>query len=117
MLGRGGFSFRDESLDLGMRADSKKFSLFSGQSPIGIEGHFAEPRIDPISGQLLARIGTGLGLAAAASPLAGIIAFVDIGDAKAADCGPVLSGARAVAQRTSKGKPRDDVGTGRKEKG
>jgi len=113
VLGYGGINLRDESMDLSLRADSKKFSLFSGQSPIGVGGHFVEPKIDVISGELLARAGAGLGLAAAATPLAGILAFVDIGDAKAAACGPVLSGARAVAQRTRKGKARDDVGTGR----
>src|SRR3546814_13483472 len=43
MLGRGGFSFRNESLDLAFRADGKKFSLFSGQSPVGIGGTFARP--------------------------------------------------------------------------
>ncbi len=48
----------------------------------------------------------------ATSPLAGVLAFVDVGDAKATDCGPVLSGASARAQRTTKGEPRDDVGRG-----
>ncbi|MFL9840301.1 AsmA family protein [Sphingomonas sp. ST-64] len=112
MLGRGGFSFRNETLDLAFRADSKKFSVFAGQSPVGINGTFASPRYDVISSELLARAGGGLGLAAAATPLAGLLAFVDIGDAKSADCGPVLSGASAKAQRTTKGKPRDDVGKG-----
>lgn len=117
MLGTGGFSLRDESLNLAFRADAKKFSLFSGQSPVGVGGHFAEPRLDVVSDELLARAGAGLGLAAVASPLAGVLAFVDVGDAKATDCGPVLAGARATAQRTKKGKPRDDVGDGRKKKG
>ncbi|MGK6318926.1 AsmA family protein [Sphingomonas sp. DT-204] len=112
MLGRGGFSFRNESIDLAFRADAKKFSLFSGQSPVAIGGYFAKPSIDPITPELLARSGAGLGLGLAASPLAAVIAFVDVGDAKAADCGPVLAGARATAQRTFKGKPRDDVGHG-----
>ncbi|GGC04839.1 membrane protein [Novosphingobium endophyticum] len=116
MLGTGRFSFRDERLDLAFRADSKKFSLFSGQSPIGIGGHFVEPKLDVISGELLARAGAGFGLAAAASPIAGIIAFVDIGDAKATDCRPVLAGARAAAQRTTKGEPRDDVNDGKSAK-
>lgn len=114
ITGRGGFSFRDESLDLGIEADAKTFSLFSGQSPVGVDGHFAAPSIDPISGELLARAGAGLGLAVAATPVAGLLAFIDLGDAKAAQCGPVLSGARAIAQRTRSGKPRDDVGDGRK---
>jgi AsmA family protein len=112
MLGRGGFSFKNESVDLAFRADSKKFSLFAGQSPVGIGGYFAQPKIDVITPELLGRAGAGLGLGIAATPLAGIIAFVDVGDAKAADCGPILTGASAQAQRTSKGKPRDDVGKG-----
>jgi uncharacterized protein involved in outer membrane biogenesis len=112
ILGRGAFSFKDESLDLAIRADGKKFSLFSGQSPVGVTGYFAKPGINPISPDLLARAGAGLGLSLAATPLAGMLAFVDVGDAKAADCGPVLSGAQAPAQRTNKGKQRDDVGRG-----
>ncbi len=112
IIGRGGFSFRNEAIDLAIRADAKKFSLFSGQSPVGLTGHFVSPAIQPISGDLLARAGAGLGLAVVATPLAGVLAFVDVGDAKAAACGPVLSGARASAQRTTKGDQRDDVGRG-----
>jgi uncharacterized protein involved in outer membrane biogenesis len=112
MLGRGGFSFKNETLDLAFRADSKKFSLFAGQSPVGIGGYFARPSIDVVTPELLARAGAGLGLTLLGGPLAGVIAFVDVGDAKAADCGPVLAGAAARAQRDEKGRPRDDVGKG-----
>ncbi len=112
ILGRGGFSFRTEAIDLAVRADGKKFSLFSGQSPVGIDGYFSKPGIDVISPQLIARAGVGLGLALVATPVAGVLAFVDVGDAKSAACGPVLAGATATAQRTTKGKPRDDVGRG-----
>jgi uncharacterized protein involved in outer membrane biogenesis len=112
MLGRGGFSFKNETIDMAFRADSKKFSLFAGQSPVGIGGYFARPSIDVISPELIGRAGAGLGLGLVASPFAAVIAFVDVGDAKAADCGPVLAGASARAQRTDKGKPRDDVGKG-----
>lgn len=112
MLGRGGFSFRNESLDLAFRADGKKFSLFSGQSPVGINGYFARPGIDVVSPELIARGGAAAALGIAASPLAAVLAFVDIGDAKSAACGPVLAGATAAAQRTKGGKPRDDVGRG-----
>lgn len=112
ILGRGGFSFRTEAVDLAIRADAKKFSLFSGQSPVGLNGYFSAPSLDVISPQLVGRAGAGLGLAVAATPLAGILAFVDIGDAKSAACGPVLAGANAAAQRTSKGEKRDDVGRG-----
>ena len=112
ITGRGNFSFKDESLDLALRVDAKTISLFSAQSPVGINGHFASPGLQIITPQLLARAGAGAGLAVAATPFAAILAFIDPGDAKAAACGPVLSGAGAIAQRTTKGKPRKDVGNG-----
>ncbi len=112
IVGRGGFSFRNEAIDLAIRADAKKFSLFSGQSPVTLGGYFAAPSLNVISGDLVARAGAGLGLSLVATPLAGVLAFVDVGDAKGAACGPVLAGATAQAQRTTKGAPRDDVGKG-----
>ncbi|HWI86709.1 MAG TPA: AsmA family protein [Sphingomonas sp.] len=112
MTAKGGFSFKDEALSMAFRADGKKFSLFSGQSPVGIGGHFAAPKMQIITPQLLTRGGAGLALGIVASPLAAILAFVDPGDAKSAACGPVLAGAHAAAQRTTKGEPRKDVGTG-----
>lgn len=112
IIGRGGFSFRTEAVDLALRADGKKFSLFSGQSPVGLGGYFAKPRLDVISPELIGRAGVGLGLAVVATPVAGVLAFVDVGDAKSAACGPVLSGATAAAQRTGTGDKREDVGRG-----
>jgi uncharacterized protein involved in outer membrane biogenesis len=112
--GHGGFDFADESLKMDVRAHAKTFSLLSGQSPIGIEGHFASPKINPISPQLITRAGVGVGLGALVNPIAALLAFVDPGNAKAADCGSVLEGARAAAQRTTKGKPLKDVGADRK---
>ena len=113
MLGRGGFSLRDESLNLAFRADAKKVSLFSAQSPVGINGYFAKPGLQPISPQLLGRVGTAVGLGLVATPPAALLAFVDPGDAKAAACGPVLAGAPASQQLTTKGKPRRDLGDGK----
>jgi hypothetical protein len=112
IVGRGGFSFRTEAVDLAVRADGKKFSLFSGQSPVGIQGYFAAPRLNVISPELISRAGAGLGLALLATPPAAVLAFVDVGDARSAACGPILAGAKATQQRTTTGKPRDDVGRG-----
>lgn len=111
--GRGGFSFKTESLDLAIEADAKTFSLFSGQSPVGVGGYFAAPTIDPISGELVARAGAGLGLGVLVSPLAAIVAFVDPGDAEATRCGPVLAGARASAQREESGNRVKKLGDGK----
>ena len=112
MTAKGGFSFKDESLAIAFRADGKKVSLFSGQSPVGIGGHFAQPTVQIVTPQLLARGGAAALVGAALFPPAALLAFVDPGDAKGAACGPVLAGARASAQRTIKGEPRHDVGAG-----
>lgn len=113
ITGRGGFSFATEQMDMAFRADGKKFSLVSGQSPVQIGGYFSAAKLNVISPELLGRAGVGLGLAVLAAPPAALLAFVDVGDAKSAACGPVLQGARAAGQRTTKGKPRDDVGNGK----
>jgi uncharacterized protein involved in outer membrane biogenesis len=112
ILGRGGFSFRTEDVDLVIRAHGKRFSLFSAQSPVRLGGNFAKPGLDVISPQLLARAGVGAGLGIVATPIAAVLAFVDIGNAKAAACGPVLAGANAAAQHTTGGKKLGDVGNG-----
>lgn len=87
--GRGTFSFKDESLNLSVRGYSKEFSLFSGQSPVGIKGSFAAPSIRPISGQLLARVGVGVGLGVATGGIGAILAFIDLGGAKNVNCAAV----------------------------
>ncbi|HJQ17302.1 MAG TPA: AsmA family protein [Allosphingosinicella sp.] len=112
ITGRGGFSFRTEALDFSLQADAKTFSLFSGQSPVGVGGYFAAPNIDPISPELVTRAGVGLGLGVFASPFAAILAFIDPGDAENTACGPVLAGARASAQHEKDGGKVKHIGKG-----
>ena len=92
--GRGGFNFRDESLAMSLEGDSKQFSLFSGQSPIAINGWFADPSVNPISAELLGRGAAALALGVAATPLAALAAFIDLGDAKDVNCAPILAARR-----------------------
>ncbi|WP_416194538.1 AsmA family protein [Sphingomonas sp. 10B4] len=113
VTGTGEFNFGSEAVDLAFLSKSKRLSLFSAQSPIGLQGHFANPKINLLSPQLAARAGTAIGLALVATPPAAILAFVDIGNAKAAACGPVLSGASASAQRNVQGKTLNNVGNGK----
>ncbi|MBC7521256.1 MAG: AsmA family protein [Sandarakinorhabdus sp.] len=93
--GTGGFDFGDESLHLSIQGKSKEFSLLSGQSPIAINGWFAAPSVNPISGKLIGRAAAALALGVFATPFAAIIAFVDFGGAKDIDCKPVEAGSRA----------------------
>ena len=111
MAAKGGFSFKDESMNLQFRADAKKMSVFSGQSPVNIGGYFAAPKLGIITPQLLERGGAAIALGLVATPFASVLAFVDPGDAKSAACGPVLAAAPASAQHTTKGKPIKMLGT------
>ncbi|MDB5736467.1 MAG: AsmA family protein, partial [Sphingomonas bacterium] len=110
MAAKGGFSFVDESVNIQFRADAKKFSAFSGQSPVGIGGYFAAPALRIVSPQLLARGGIAVALGILTPPAA-VLAFIDPGDAKSAACGPVLAGATAAQQHTTKGGAIKALGT------
>jgi AsmA family protein len=110
MAAKGGFSFQDESMNIQFRADAKKFSAFSGQSPVGIGGYFAAPKLQIVTPQLLARGGAGVALGVLTPPAA-VLAFIDPGDAKSAACGPVLAGDTAAQQHSTKGKPLKLLGT------
>lgn len=99
--GRGAISFKDESLRLAVEGDSKKFSIFSGQSPIAINGYFAAPTINPISGELLTRAGAGLALGLVATPFAALAAFVDLGEEENTNCAPVLAAKRTAEVRAA----------------
>lgn len=110
ITGKGGFAFRNESMNFQIQADAKTFSLLSAQSPVTLYGYFAQPQYSIMSSELMARGAVGLGLGIFVNPLAAIIAFIDPGDAKNVACGPVLEGARAYAQRTVKGQPVKHLG-------
>ncbi len=94
---KGQFSFKDESLGLSLRGRSKELSLFSGQSPIGINGWFAAPKVNPVSKELLARAGGSVLLGVVATPVAAILPFVDLGTAKNSNCA-AIEGAETAAQ-------------------
>ncbi len=91
--GGGELSLKDESMDIAIEADSKNFSLFSGQSPVRVNGYLAAPAINPVSGKLLGRAGAAVALGVVATPVAALAAFVDLGDEEDTDCRPVLAGA------------------------
>lgn len=99
--GGGRISFKDESLDLVVEADAKNPSLFSGQSPIGVGGWFAAPTVNPVSGKLLGRAAAGGVLGALISPLAALVAFIDLGDEDDTNCAPVLAGASGATVRAA----------------
>ena len=113
IAGNGSFNFGNEAINLSVKADGKKFSLFSGQSPVRLGGRFSSPSINPLSPSLIGRAGAAVALGVVGTPVASMLAFVDLGGGKAAACGASLAGAHAKAQRATNGKARNDVRTGK----
>ncbi|WP_419826579.1 AsmA family protein [Sphingomonas sp.] len=105
MTATGGFSFVDESLNLTFRSRAKKFSAFSGQAPAYIKGYFGAPGFSVVSPQLIGRAAAAVALGVVASPIASVLAFVDVGATADTACGPVLAGATTAAQHTEGGNP------------
>lgn len=103
---KGQFSFKDEAIDLALRGRSKELSFFSGQSPIGINGYFAAPGVNPISKELLARTGTSVLLGIVATPVAAIIPFVDLGTTKNSNCAAVEKGETAAQVKAATPDPK-----------
>ncbi len=91
--GAGHVDLHDESLNLTIQGHPKNFQLFRVKVPVGIRGKLAAPAItiDPKPALVQGGIGAALGLA---SPFAAILAFIDPGLAKDANCAALLTEAQ-----------------------
>jgi uncharacterized protein involved in outer membrane biogenesis len=70
VTGGGEASLGREVLDLWLRTDSKRMTIGSLPTPIGITGSFKSPQIRPAVGELAARAGAAAGLGVVFPPLA-----------------------------------------------
>ncbi|MFT4197739.1 MAG: AsmA family protein [Pseudoxanthomonas sp.] len=86
VVGEGRIDLKDESLDLLLRARPKDRSLISLRTPLRIGGSFKDPSFRPQLGKLGLRVGAALALASLAPPAA-LLATLDLGGGKDADCG------------------------------
>lgn len=92
--GGGTINLRDETLDLRLQGAPKNFQLVRARAPITVKGSLAKPVLGIEAGGLIAQggIAAALGLI---NPLASILAFIDPGLAKDANCAPLLAEAQA----------------------
>jgi hypothetical protein len=93
--GRGHVNLADETFDLTIQGHPENFQLFRVKVPVGIKGKLAAPRITIDPKPALVRGGIGIGLGAI-SPFAAILAFLDPGLAKDANCAGLLSAAQGA---------------------
>ena len=94
--GNGVVSLANESLDLNVRAFPKDMSILTFRSPLRLAGTFAKPKAGVDKAALTGKAALVLALGAI-NPLLGLVATVDSGHAKDADCKAVLQQAAAPA--------------------
>ena len=92
--GGGTINLGDETLDMQMQGKPKNFQLMRLRAPITLTGSLDHPKLGVKAGAIAAQGGIALALGFI-NPLATILAFVDPGLAKDANCGPLLAGAKA----------------------
>jgi uncharacterized protein involved in outer membrane biogenesis len=91
--GSGTINLRDETMDLRLQGKPKNFQILRLRAPITVKGSLAHPAVGVEAGTAVAQggIGAALGLL---NPFAAILAFIDPGLAKDANCGPLLASAK-----------------------
>jgi AsmA family protein len=84
--GRGDVNLTDEGLHLSLTGKPKEIRFVRLRSPIEIHGTLAHPEIGLEPGHVLAQAGSAAALATLLTPVAAVLAFVDKGLAKDANC-------------------------------
>jgi uncharacterized protein involved in outer membrane biogenesis len=90
LLVAGGLSLADETLGIDLRARPKDYSLAALRSPVHIRGTFAKPEVGVDKTPIALRLGAAAALAAIVTPLAGVLALIDLGDEEKAVCQKAL---------------------------
>jgi uncharacterized protein involved in outer membrane biogenesis len=90
ITGSGNTNLGTERLDLSLAGHPKKMRLVRLRSPIRVTGSLLKPHVGIEPGKALLQAGTGTVLAALLTPVAAILAFVDPGRAKDANCPDLL---------------------------
>jgi uncharacterized protein involved in outer membrane biogenesis len=86
VTGSGNINLQDEGLDLYLRGKPKEIRVLRIRTPIRIRGTLAHPTVGVDAKKLAAQAGGAAALGAVLTPLASLLAFVDGGLAKDADC-------------------------------
>jgi hypothetical protein len=90
--GEGTIRLDDETLDLVFRGHPKKVRLVRVRSPILVRGTLAHPSIAIQARNSVAQAAEAVALGVILTPVAAVLAFVDPGLAKDADCAALIEG-------------------------
>jgi uncharacterized protein involved in outer membrane biogenesis len=92
--GSGSVDLAQETINLRLQGKPKHFQIFRLRAPITISGKLDHPAIGVDAAQAVTQGAIGLGLGVI-NPLAAILAFIDPGLAKNADCTGLMDTAKA----------------------
>jgi AsmA family protein len=96
ITGQGDLNLASEQFDVRIKGEPKKLRLLRLKSPITIRGPMRHPSVgvEPDT-KAMGQAGVAVALGALVTPLAAVVAFVDPGLAKDADCASLLAEAQA----------------------
>ena len=95
VTGKGHINLKDEAINIELRGKPKQLRLVRIRAPIDLHGTLAHPEIGLKPGPLAAQAGVAVALGTLLTPVAALLAFVDRGLAKNADCAAVIAQASA----------------------
>jgi AsmA family protein len=90
VTGQGHVDLKNEALDLSLQGNPKKVRMLRLRTPILLHGTLSQPRIGVHPGKLAAQTGGAVALGALLTPVAAVLAFVDGGLAKDANCAALI---------------------------
>lgn len=93
ITGKGEIDLGSEQLDLSVNGQPKKLRLVRVRSPIAVRGTLLHPSFGLKPGNTVGQGAAAAGLGVLLTPLAAVLAFIDPGLAKDADCSSLLRGA------------------------
>jgi uncharacterized protein involved in outer membrane biogenesis len=101
ITGKGDINLENEALNLEIKGNPKKLRLLRLRSPIDLQGPLRKPSFGIKPEKAIGQSGVAAAIGAVVAPLAAVIAFVDPGLAKDANCGALLAEASANSKPES----------------
>jgi AsmA family protein len=94
VTGQGGIDLKTEAIDLSLRGQPKEVRMLRLRTPVTVRGTLSAPKIGVQPGKLAAQTAGAVALGTLLTPVAAILAFVDGGLAKDANCAALTSQAQ-----------------------
>ena len=101
ITGDGKIELDSEAVDLTLQGHPKGMRLMRLRTPVLVRGTLAHPSAAVQAGRAMAQTAEALALGIVLTPLASVLAFVDPGLAKDADCTALLAAAKTLGARPS----------------